>query len=207
MLAQPLPFSVFQWGERLGEDRGHQADPALPGSRQPETQHCPAGRAGTSLSPRVPIPFSHLPALSSRFWCSLLVLMLPPGPWQIEVPRGHRGWDGSGGRGIVVASRPRHPSCRGNAGGTAGNQCMPMDGVLVLSHILIEPGRGARLKFGHPRSRGWQGGCQGDSGDVLALGMSCGVSGAQADPPSSPHHRDRSWRRPPCWNPSATPKP
>lgn len=52
--------SAFQWGEWLREDRGHQADPALPGSRQPEAQHCTAGRGCHSPCPH-PCPHPCLP--------------------------------------------------------------------------------------------------------------------------------------------------
>ncbi|KAM9598867.1 LOW QUALITY PROTEIN: unconventional myosin-XV [Morphnus guianensis] len=58
-------------------------------STAPQVGSCPGD---------IPVPLSHHPVLSSTLcsWlcCSLLVLTLPPGPWQIEVPGGHT-WAGT----------------------------------------------------------------------------------------------------------------
>lgn len=101
-------------------------------STAPQVGCCPGDIPESPCPQALLPPPSTLFHPSSWFCCSLLVPMLPPGPWQMEVLRGHTGWDGSGGQRIVVASWPWHPSCRGKEGGTAGNQCMHMDGVLVL---------------------------------------------------------------------------
>lgn len=128
----------------------------------------------------IPVPLSHHPVLSStpcsRLCCSLLVLTLPPGPRQIEVPGG----DTHTWAGMVQGDRASWwhlchvtPAAGGQWGWTAGAQGTHVRGVLALSRILMQPGRGAHLEFWHPwaaaRGRRWKGGwqegspCRGDS--------------------------------------------
>lgn len=115
----------------------------------------------------------------SRLRCSLLVLTLPPGPRQIEVPGGghttHR-WAGTvqGDRASWWHLCHITPAVGGHWGWTAGAQGMHVHGVLALSRILMQPDRDAHLEFWHPwvsaRGRRWKGGWQEGSpcrGDTL----------------------------------------
>lgn len=122
----------------------------------------------------IPVPLSHLPALSSTpcSWlhCSLLVPTLLPGPRQIEVPGGHT-WAGTVQRDRASWWHLCHvtPAAGGQRGWKAGARCMHVHGDLALSCILMQPGRCAHFKFWHPwvsaGGRRWQGGWQGWQGD------------------------------------------
>lgn len=173
----------------------------------PQVECCPGDIPESPCSPSSsPTSLFHP---SSRLCCSLLVPMLPPGPWQIEVLRGHMGWAGSGGQRIMWHLGHGTPAAGERQEGQQKiSACTEMDSLCSLtSSFNLAVVHTSNLDT-HGCWHGAWGGCEGGrvTKGALALEMSRGVSGAQADPPSSSHHHDRSWRRPLCWNPSATPK-
>lgn len=184
--------SAFQWGERLGEDGGHQADSALPGSRQPEAQHCTAGRGCLSPCPHpchhpclppmapllFPCPYASTRTMADRGTCGAYRLK-----WLNEAEQ----------HGGISATTPHlHGDIEGGSWNLRACMCMGLLHCAVSQCRLVTlHASGLDVQWGWHSQGGWH-------------SMSRGCWGAS--PGLSPLAVGRSWRQPPCWNPSAMPK-